>query len=132
MCDVRIMQCICCHIECAADYFLANNGVCNPCPMGSSSMGGTQNQCVCDARLNTISETTDTTSEECNRCMANSYRSSTTATECTPCPTMSIRDFSSNLADSENVCFCTGNRATPENSPNTTSSDCTGMYVSRS
>ena len=109
---------------CAENYFQATAGTCTACPAGSTSPRGTMADCTCDAGLVTNSGSSSTSSVECDRCAENYFRPSPGAM-CLVCPTGGSRT----LTADEGLCVCDNNRATSENSPNTTSLACVGTCV---
>lgn len=116
---------MCVYAVCVADYF-RSGGECNPCPDGSTSGGGAVSQCNClEGRVTQQGNSiTSSASDPCNTCNTGYYRSAPEM--CMSCPPGSERNFS---ATEDAACFCVGNGATNQNSPNTMGLPCEGMRV---
>lgn len=105
-------------LACVSGYFMSDVaetlGQCLLCPTGSTSPGGSQSSCTCDAGLVTSAQQTTTTSDVCGTCATNYYRPSGA---CVMCPANSERMVGSDEAS----CSCTGGRTTTPRGTTTTS-----------
>lgn len=87
------------------------------CEPGSSSGGGTANECTCNTGLATSDGSITTTTKSCNVCRADFYGNGIV---CEVCPMFSSRMFS---ADQES-CSCDEGRMTSSGVTMTTGDDC--------